>query len=142
MNYKDIFCATIGFFGSIISALFGGFDAAMVTLVAFMIIDFCSGLICAGVFEKSQKTESGALSSNTCWKGVCKKVMTLVLVYVAHRIDVSIGASYVKDTVTIGFIASELISILENAGCMGLPIPSVLTDAVELLKSKVGGNHE
>ena len=73
------------------------------------------------------------------WKGICKKVMTLVLVFVAHRIDVSVGTTYVRDTATIAFITSELISILENAGMMGLPIPNVLTRAVDVLKQRVEG---
>lgn len=139
MHYKDIVCAATGILGSIVSALFGGFNAAIATLIAFMAIDFLSGLACAGIFGKSTKTENGALESNTCWKGICKKVMTLVLVFVAHRIDISVGTTYVRDTATIAFITSELISILENAGMMGLPIPNVLTSAVDVLKQKVEG---
>ena len=64
MHYKDIVCAATGILGSIVSVLFGGFNAAKATLIAFMAIDFLSGLACAGIFGKSTKTENGALERN------------------------------------------------------------------------------
>ena len=107
-----------------------------------MIADHISGIVVAAVFKKSAKTENGALESMICWKGICKKVMTLVLVFVAHRVDVSLGTTYVRDTVTIAFITSELISIIENAGLMGLSVPKVLSEAVDLLKNKIEEKEE
>lgn len=139
---KDFLCGIVGFVGSVIASFFGGFDAAIITLIAFMAVDFASGLVCAGVFGASVKTENGALESNTCWKGICKKVMTLVLVFVAHRVDISLGTTYVRDTVTIAFITSELISILENAGLMGLRIPKVLYKVIDILKDKIDDKEE
>ena len=139
---KDFLCGIVGFVGSIFASFFGGFDAAIITLIAFMAVDFVSGLVCAGVFGASEKTENGALESNTCWKGICKKVMTLVLVFVAHRVDISLGTTYVRDTVTIAFITSELISILENAGLMGLRIPKVLYKVIDILKDKIDDKEE
>ena len=139
---KDFLCGIVGFVGGIFASFFGGFDAAIITLIAFMAVDFSSGLVCAGVFGASEKTENGALESNTCWKGICKKVMTLVLVFVAHRVDISLGTTYVRDTVTIAFITSELISILENAGLMGLRIPKVLYKVIDILKDKIDDKEE
>lgn len=139
---KDYLCGLVGFVGSVIASFFGGFDAAVITLIAFMVVDFASGLAVAAVFKTSVKTNSGALESLTCWKGICKKVMTLVLVFVAHRLDMSLGTTYIRDTVTIAFITSELISIIENAGLMGLPIPKVLSNAVDLLKDKIESKEE
>lgn len=133
---KDIVCAGIGAVGGAIAALFGGWSSAMATLLIFMAIDYITGMFVAGVFHKSGKSENGALESRAGWKGLCKKGMTLLFVLIAHRLDLSIGVSYMRDAVVIGFIANELISITENAGLMGVPLPAVITKAIDILKGK------
>lgn len=133
-------CSTLGIVGSFIAGFFGGWDAGMVTLVTFMCIDYISGIIVAGVFKKSNKSETGALSSKVGWLGLCKKVMTLLIVVVGYRLDLLIQTDYIRDAVVIGFAANELISIIENAGLMGLPLPHVLIEAIEVLKGEQ--NHE
>jgi toxin secretion/phage lysis holin len=133
---KREICTVIGLLGGVITSLLGGWDTGLVTLVIFMIIDFFSGLVVAGVFKNSQKTESGALESGNCWKGICKKIMTLVVVCVAYRLDLVIGVNYIRDAVIIAFIANEAISIMENAGLMGLPLPAVITKAIDVLINK------
>lgn len=133
---KQTVCSTLGAIGSAIASIFGGFDAGMATLVCFMAIDYFSGLIVAGVFHNSRKTESGSLESKAGWKGLCRKCMTLVLVLVAHRTDITIGTSYIRDAVIIAFIVNELISITENAGLMGVPLPKALLKAIDILQDK------
>ena len=109
----------------------------MVTLVIFMAIDYISGLAVAGVFHASRKTDSGALESRAGWKGLCKKAMTLLFVLVAHRLDMVIGTTYIRDAVVIAFVANELISIVENAGLMGVPMPAAIENAIDILQKKV-----
>ena len=121
---------------SAVTTIFGGWTTAMTTLLIFMAIDYISGLAVAGIFKKSPKTESGALESRTGWKGLCRKMMTLIFVLIAYRVDLAIGTTYIKDAVCIGFIANELISIIENAGLMGVPIPEVLNRAIDILTKK------
>lgn len=133
---KNIICTTTGLTGSIIASLFGGWDTGIATLILFMGIDFFSGLAVAGIFKNSSKTETGALESKAGWKGLCRKSMTLLFVLIAHRLDLSIGTNYIRDTVVIGFMANELISIVENAGLMGLPLPAVLSKAIDILNQK------
>lgn len=133
---KSGICTGIGVVGSFIASLFGGWDAGLTTLVLFMVIDYLSGLIVAGVFHNSQKTESGALESKAGWKGLCRKGMTLLFVLIAYRLDLTLGVDYIKNAVIIGFIANELISIVENAGLIGLPLPDVVTKAIDVLTSK------
>lgn len=133
---KDLLCTITGIFGGAISAIFGGWTTAMSTLLIFMAIDYFSGLIVAGVFKKSTKTDTGALESRIGLKGLFKKGMILMFVLIAYRLDVEIGTDYIKDAVCIGFIANELISIVENAGLMGLPIPTVIRNAIDILKKK------
>ena len=136
-DMKTGFCTTVGVIGGVIATLFGGWNDALITLVVFMVIDYVSGLVVAGVFKASKKSESGALESRVGWKGLCRKCMTFLFVLIAHRLDLAVGTTYRKDAVVIGFIANELISIVENAGLMGLPLPAAITKAVDILTTKV-----
>lgn len=133
---KEGICTVIGVVGGIIASLFGGWDGALITLILFMAIDYASGLIVAGIFGKSKKTDTGKLESRAGWKGLCRKCMTFLFVLIAHRLDLAIGVTYIRDAVIIGFIANELISIVENAGLMGLPLPAVITKAIDILTKK------
>lgn len=133
---KEGFCTVIGVIGGAIASLFGGWDAALVTLVIFMGIDYVTGLIVAGVFHNSEKTESGALESRAGWKGLCRKGVTLLIVLVACRLDLLIGSNFIRDAAVIAFVANESISIIENAGLMGVPIPAAIIKAIEVLKNK------
>lgn len=133
---KGKICTMIGLIGSFVASWFGGWDTGLATLVAFMCIDYVSGLVVAGVFHKSNKTENGALESRAGWKGLCRKGMTLLFVLIAYRLDLALGTTYIRDAVVIGFMANELISIVENAGLMGVPLPAVITKAIEVLVKK------
>ena len=133
---KSWFTALIGVIGSFITSLFGGWDAALVTLIIFMGIDYVTGLIVAGVLHNSEKTENGALESRAGWKGLCRKGVTLLVVLVACRLDLVIGSNFIRDAVVIAFVANETISIVENAGLMGVPIPGAVVRAIEILKKK------
>ncbi len=126
----------IGAVGAAITSLYGGWDAGLITLVIFMAIDYLTGLIIAGIFHKSKKTENGALSSKAGLQGIAKKIMMLLMVLVAVRIDIMTGADYVRDAVIIALCGNELISLTENAGLMGVPIPKKLKDAIEVLSRK------
>lgn len=133
---KDWICTAIGAVGGFVATLFGGWDTALTTLVIFMAIDYISGLIVAGVFHQSKKTDTGTLESRAGWKGLCRKCMTLLFVLIGTRLDMIIGTNYIRDAVCIGFVANELISIVENAGLMGIPIPTILQKAIDILQKK------
>lgn len=128
--------------GSFIVGAFGGWDTSIITLLSFMGIDFLTGLIVAGVFKKSKKTDNGALKSSAGWKGLCKKGVTILIVVVANRLDMQLGTTYIRDGVCIAYIINETISIVENAGLMGIPIPKVITKAIELLKATENFDEE
>lgn len=136
MRVKEMICTVVGLTGSFIAKAFGGWDSALVTLVFFMIVDYISGLAVAGVFHKSKKSENGALESHAGWKGLCKKGMTLLFVLIAYRLDLALGLDFVRTTVIIGFMANELISIVENAGLMGIKLPAALSKAIDILTQK------
>lgn len=134
MSIKNIICTAAGIFGAYVSGLFGGWNAALSTLVIFMGLDYITGVIVAGVFHNSQKSENGGLKSIIGWRGLCRKGVTLAIVLVAYRLDLLIGTSYVRDAVTIAFCVNELLSLTENAALMGVPMPDAIVRAIEVLK--------
>ena len=137
---KTGICTAVGVVGGFIASLFGGWDAALTTLLIFMGVDYVTGLIVAGVFHRSQKSTDGALESRAGWKGLCRKGTTLLVVLVACRLDLVTGSTFTRDTAIIAFIANETISIIENAGLMGVPIPAVVAKAIDILKQKAEGD--
>lgn len=137
-SIKIGFLSIVGAVGAFISTLFGGWDAALTTLVIFMAIDYVSGLIVAGVFKRSPKSKNGGLESKAGWKGLCKKGMILLIVLIAVRLDLAMGTTFLKDGVVIAYIANETISIIENAGLMGIPIPAAIRKAIDALQAKGG----
>lgn len=136
MKFGDFICTAAGVVGGFVTTLFGGWSAGIMFLIIFMAIDYISGLAVAGIFKNSKKTDSGALESRAGWKGLCRKGMTLAFIIVAQGLDVMLGTTYIRDAVVIGFCVNEIISIVENAGLMGLPLPSALIQAIDILKSK------
>ena len=135
-NIKIWITSAVGAVGAGISTAFGGWTSAMTTLLIFMAIDYITGLMVAGVFKRSKKTKNGALESRAGFKGLCRKGVMLLVVLVACRLDIELHTTYIRDAVCIAFIANETISIIENSGLMGVPIPKAITKAIELLKSK------
>lgn len=133
---KTEICSIIGAIGAVISSFFGGWSTGLTTLVFFMAVDYISGLVVAGVFHNSKKTDTGALESRAGWKGLCRKCMTFIYVLIAYRLDLAIGTNYIRDAVIIAFMVNELISITENAGLMGLPLPDAIKKAIDILQSK------
>ena len=126
----------IGTLGGMIGSMLGGCDYQLRALMILMLVDYVSGLIVAGVFKKSRKSDSGALDSHTGFKGIVKKCMMLLLVLVGYQLDYVIGSDFVRFGVIVALIANETLSITENAGLMGVPIPKMLKQAIQILKKK------
>ncbi len=133
---KNAVCAGCGIVFSALAQLFGGWDAAMTTLLVFMAVDYAAGMTAAAVFHRSKKTADGTLESRAGWKGLVKKGVSLLVILVAARLDLVIGSEFVRDAAVIGFTANEALSILENAGLMGVPIPRAVTSAIHVLRAR------
>ena len=118
------FCCTI------FSFIFGEMDGIFIALIALIVLDYISGVIAAAVEKK--------LSSAVGAKGIAKKVFMLLIVAVANIVDINvIGEGHVLRTVTMVFyICNECISLIENAGKIGVPVPKKLLDVLEQLKDK------
>lgn len=122
--------------GAGISWAFGGWDAALGALLICITVDYISGSLVALVFHKSAKTETGAYNSAYGLKGLCKKGLMLLFVLVAVQMDRVLGTAYVRDAVCIGFCTNEVLSIIENLGLAGVPMPQAVIKALELLQKK------
>ena len=128
-----IFAAVGGWLGYFL----GGCDGLLYALVAFVVIDYITGVMCAGIDHK--------LSSEVGFKGICRKVLIFLLVGIANILDVQvIGTGSVLRTAVIFFyISNEGVSLLENAGHLGLPIPKKMKEILEQLhdRSEKGGDE-
>ena len=134
MPIKIFILSGVACVGAAIASLFGGWTGAMTTLVILMLIDYITGIIVAGVFHNSPKSSGGALSSAVGFKGICRKFVILLIVVVACRVDIILNTNVIRDATCIGFCANELVSITENAGLMGIPLPRKLVEAIEVLR--------
>ena len=134
MPIKIFILSGVACVGAAIASLLGGWNGAMTTLVILMFIDYVTGIIVAGVFHNSPKCSGGALSSAVGFKGLCRKFVILLIVVVACRVDLLLDTNIIRDATCIGFCANELVSITENAGLMGIPLPRKLVEAIEVLR--------
>ncbi|MGF7429576.1 phage holin family protein [Thermoanaerobacterium thermosaccharolyticum] len=131
MKYENIFKTITAFGGALASYLFGGWSALLGILLAFVIFDYVTGVIAAGI--------EGKLSSNVGLKGIAKKVAIFVIVAVANLVDRALGNAHIfRDATIFFYLANELLSIIENVGRSGVPIPEVIKKAVAVLQGKGG----
>ena len=121
-----IFAAIGGWLGYYL----GGCDGLLIALVVFVVVDYVTGVMCAIADKK--------LSSEVGFKGICKKVLISVLVGIANILDVHVigTGSILRTAVIFFYISNEGLSLLENAGHLGLPIPTKLKEVLEQLHDR------
>lgn len=139
---KDTISSVVGIVAGMLSWLVGGLDTPILALVICMGVDYLTGLIVAGIFHSSPKTKGGGLDSRVGWRGLARKFVTLLIVVVANLADVLLELPYIRDAVIAAFCANECISVLENAGLMGIRIPRILTSALEKLTEEAEDGPE
>ncbi len=133
-SIKEVFGVTFAAVATLISTIFGAHLDIMKILVSAIVVDYVTGLMVAGAFKRSNKTETGAIESLASIRGLFRKSCMLLIVYMAIQLDLLINTNYIAIAIIYFFIANELISIIENAGLMGIPIHPVMVEAVEILK--------
>lgn len=137
-NTALIGAATVG---GVLSSLWGGWDALLKALLICMAVDYITGIAVAAI-GKSNKTLTGRISSNAAVTGLLKKGFELLVVLVAAQLEIVTGGDFIRDTVVLFFIGSEGISIVENGGLLGVPLPASVKKWFEVLRdsSGKGGN--
>ena len=108
----------------------GGMDGLMIALIVFMVLDYITGLMCAIADKK--------LSSAVGFRGICKKVLILMLVGVAHIVDLHVVGTgdALRSAVVCFYLSNESVSMLENAAHLGLPIPEKLKSVLAQLHGR------
>ena len=130
---KATICAAAGIVGALVASFLGGWDTALQTLVVFMAIDYMTGIIVAAVFKASSKSENGGLDSGVGLKGLLRKLAMLCGVTMAYYLDKVAGTDFVRDATCLAFVCNEGLSIIENFGLMGVPIPAPIRNAIDVL---------
>ena len=138
---KESLCTSVGIVGSMIISLLGGWDVPMQALIICMIIDYLSGLAVAGIFHKSKRSENGALNSRSGLKGLCMKCMILFIIVAIVQVGKVLNVDWLRNATIIGFISNEFISIVENAGLMGMRLPKPVFKAIDILNDKEKENE-
>ena len=123
-------------FGGFLGWFLGGFDGFLYALIAFTVIDYITGVMCAITDKK--------LSSSVGFKGICRKVLIFTLVGIGNIVDVYVlGQGGVLRTAVIFFyLSNEGVSIMENTARLGLPIPAKLKEVLEQLHERGGKDNE
>lgn len=137
MKVKHMTNLVIGIVSTTIIKHLGGWDFALQTLLMFIVIDYITGMYVAGIMHKSPKTQSGGLSSKSGFHGIVKKIMILVFVAIMYRLDLFFNIDYLRNGTIVAYCLNELISIIENAGLMGVAIPEIVKKGIDLLNSEV-----
>ena len=114
----------------------GGFDLFLEALLVCMVIDYLMGLTIAGLYQRSDKTDTGGLNSFVGWMGISKKITSLLFIIIAVELQKITGLIGIREGVIIVLVTNEIISIIENAGVMGIPVPEQLTKMIDVLKQK------
>lgn len=128
--------AVIGVIAGGAATILGGADVVLKTLLIVMLLDYFTGVIVALVFHTSNKTATGAYSSTIGFRGIVRKCVIILMVFIAHRLDVLLDTTVIRNSVCFAYIVNDLASITENVGLMGVPVPQKIVDAIDILKNK------
>ena len=134
---KDSILAAFALGGSFIARSLGGWDTALQTLIIFMAIDYITGLLVAGIWQRSNKSQTGAIESRAGFKGLIRKGLILLVVLIGVQLDAIIGLqAFCRTAIVLFFCGNEGLSIVENLGIMGLPLPDFIKSKFEQLRDK------
>lgn len=122
--------------GAVVSQYMGGWDGLTKLLAIVMAIDYLTGVLCAAVWHKSPKSETGGYESRAGFKGLVRKGVIILVVVIAAELDKLTGTSAMRTATILFFLANDGMSILENLGIMGVPYPPALKNAFEVLRRK------
>ena len=137
MKVKQVLSLVIGALTTGLMKIIGEPTQDLKILLLLMVIDLIVGFTVSAVWHKSSKTKSGKVSSKVMFKGIVKKIFTLVLVVVAYQIDILLGYDVIRHIAIIAFIVQEIISIIENITITGSRAPGSITNALDILESSV-----
>lgn len=129
----------IGVVGGAIIAALGGWGGGLQALVTAIVVDYVTGVAVAMFWNNSTKSDGGALDSKAGFRGLARKGVMLLIVWIGYQIDILLGFQYARNALILAFLVNELISITENTALMGVPIPAPFMNMIDMLKKKEDG---
>lgn len=137
MKLKYIIELILSSLGTMLINIIGKPTDELMILLMLMVIDLITGTIVSAVWHKSSKTKSGKLSSRVMFKGIVKKILTLVIVVIAYQLDILLNINMIRYIVIITLIIEEILSIIETITLTGLKVPTIITKALDVLERSV-----
>lgn len=137
IKIKSIVSILTGIIGSLLINIIGKPTNELMILLMLMIIDLITGTLVSAVWHKSSKTKSGKLSSRVMFKGIVKKILTLIIVIIAYQLDILLNINMIRYIVIITLIIEEILSIIETITLTGLKVPTIITKALDVLERSV-----
>ena len=132
---KNYILVAVASGGSVLAHLLGGWDTGVQVLITLMAIDYVCGLLVAGYFKKSGKSENGALDSRAGYAGLMKKMGILLAVLLSAALDRYLAIDFARNAVILFYILNEALSVIENLAIMGVPFPDRIKNALEQMKT-------
>lgn len=137
MKLKYIIELIISSLGTLIINIIGKPTDELIILLMLMVIDLITGTLVSAVWHKSSKTKSGKLSSRVMFKGIVKKILTLVIVVIAYQLDILLKVNIIRYIVIITLIIEEILSIIETITLTGLKVPTIITKGLDILERRL-----
>lgn len=137
MKVKYLIELIISTLGTMLINIIGKPTEELMTLLFLMLIDLITGTLVSAVWHKSSKTKSGKLSSRAMFKGIVKKILTLVIVVIAYQLDILLNIDIIRYIVIISLIIEEILSIIETIALTGIKVPTIITKGLDILERRI-----
>ena len=140
MKVKYLIELIISSIGTMIINIIGKPTDELMILLLLMIIDLITGTLVSAVWHKSSKTKSGKLSSRVMFKGIVKKLLTLVIVVIAYQLDILLNIDMIRYIVIISLIIEEVLSIIETIALTGIQVPTIISKGLDILERRISND--
>ena len=137
MKIKYIIELIISTLGTMLINIIGKPTDELIILLMLMVIDLITGTLVSAVWHKSSKTKSGKLSSRAMFKGIAKKLLTLVIVVIAYQLDILLNIDIIRYIVIISLIIEEILAIIETIALTGIRVPAIITKGLDILERRL-----
>ena len=137
MKIKYLIELIISSIGTMLINIIGKPTDELKILLMLMVIDLITGTLVSAVWHKSSKTKSGKLSSRAMFKGIVKKILTLVIVVIAYQLDILLNIDIIRYIVIISLIIEEILSIIETIALTGIKVPTIITKGLDILERRL-----
>ena len=137
MKVKYLIELIISSLGTILINIIGKPTDELMILLLLMVIDLITGTLVSAIWHKSSKTKSGKLSSRVMFKGIVKKLLTLVIVVIAYQLDILLNIDMIIYIVIISLIIEEVLSVIETIALTGIQVPTIISKGLDILERRI-----